>query len=298
MPPRQNAPPPPDFEGIPVGETTAQFPQPPPLLGGVPEYPLTDETGAQVYDENGRPITIPYATPRTQDYGAETRAPGGGLQYQPRPYTELVPARFREGDQYFIYSMTPEQVAALQDRLIAAGLLPPSAVTSRGFVGPADSDPTFAAYEELLAFANQAGYASPTQALDALRKTPVQPAGRAHLPPQTSNPDDLRRVFRAAVIDTLGQGWSEDQINGMVDAYQSLEIEHANRAAGMQDQVALGVTPGGTLEAPPSPETFAVNQAREADPVGAQASDFLGAANLFQSLLGQWQPSGGELPNT
>lgn len=39
----------------------------------------------------------------------------------------------------------------------------------------------------------------------------------------TSDPDDLRRVFRQAVIDALGEKWDQARIDQMVAAYRDKE---------------------------------------------------------------------------
>lgn len=276
----------------------------PPKPLGVPA-PFTDPDTGETFE---------WAQNVERDWGTETRTPGGGLTYQQRRYNQVVPPRYMDGDQFDIYSMTPQRISYLQRSLVQAGLLDPQELQSYGFVGPAGDDPTFAAYEQAMMFANQAGYTTVDQALVALqsgrygtgpggRRTPQGGGGGGRLPAQISNADDLRRVFKATVIDTLGQGWDEDRIDSMVAAYQAIErgqVEAAEQMAlraGEASAASGQFVSSGTLEAPPSPETFAAQFARGQDPTGAQANDFLGAANQFLGLLGQWNPPAGDLPD-
>lgn len=195
----------------------------------------------------------------------------------------LTEPTFEEGAEFMVFTMTPAQLAALQRQLEQAGLLEPGSY-SPGFVGP--TDPTLDAVRVIMGFANQAGFRQIDDALRAYMQsgmpavTAAQRAGEAPLPAPVSNPDDLRRVFKAAVIDTLGQGWSEAQINAMVEDYQAHERAYnASAAAGEAIEEQL-----------PSAETFAMNQAKAAAPVEAQGQEFLGAANALTSMLGRWSP--------
>lgn len=220
--------------------------------------------------------------------GFERRGPDGRLQYQPgRPSTRSVDVkpRFVEGAELSYYSMPPDQIARIQAQLVQAGLLDPDGYQP-GFIGGATNDPTIAGLRTVMSFANRAGYSSVTAALQAYIASGYgdlvreQGGEQERLPAPVSNADDLRRVFKAAVIDTLGQGWSQDQIDAMVDNYQAAERAfNAAAAAGeaIDQQVA-------------TPETFAVNAAKAADPLGAQSAEFLDVGNQLMSMLGGWSP--------
>lgn len=239
--------------------------------------------------------------------------------FDPNATSINVSARYREGDQYGIYSMTPDEIAAMQRGLVRAGLLDPDDIQAFGYVGPAGTrgtgDATYWAYTSLLEFANQAGYSTASEALRALQTHgygtgPGGTIGGARsgggggggLPARVSNADDLRRVFRASVIDTLGEGWTESQIDAMVQTYQAMERGQVAQAeqmaldAARQSEATGEFVSSGTLEELPDPATFAADQARQRDPAGAQARDFLGVANQFYSLLGEWNPPAGEMP--
>lgn len=266
---------------------------------GVPQdSPINDPSLYPAQETNEpQPIGVPFG------YTVERRRPTWGVPSFARRGSDFTStgARYVEGAELEVYAMGDQQRAMLQQSLIRAGLLDPEDVVSFGQVGPhysGNPDPTVAAFRAVLAYANQAGYERWQDALGALATNGYgagqnaardAAGGAGRLPAPVSNADDLHRVFRAAVIDTLGQGWSDAQIDGMVQQYQAAE-------RGFNAQAAAATEPGQVpAEGLPSPETFARNAATQADPTGAQAQGFLGAANQFFSLIGQWNPPSGEL---
>ena len=260
----------PTFEDVPL--TPADEDDRPAYLGGVPDD----------YYVNRR---------TTEDYGYERRVPGTtGLTYEPQTVNrdQRVTPQFQEGDEYRYYGASPQEIARLQAALTAAGLLDPDDYAP-GFIGGADNDPTIGAIRTIMGFANRAGFTTVEDALRAYvtsgygevgaRDYEAARGAAARLPAPVSNADDLRRVFRSAVIETLGTGWSEQQIEGLVANYQAAE-------RGFNAQVAAGESlPEMQL---PTPETFAIEQARTADPTGAQTQEFLGAADQFNQIIGRW----------
>ena len=247
------------------------------------------------------PIPVPAATPASQmpqpiGVPADYIAPSGPVT--PEESIGLTAAglgiligapvapTFFEGSEYsFVYGMRPDALAALQAQLSQIGLLDPDSY-SPGFAG-GGNDPTLEAIRVVMSFANRAGYRTVTDALRAYEQggfgavgsQGYQGAASQRMAAPVSNPDDLRAVFRAAVIDTLGTGWSEAQINAMVEDYQAHERAY-------NSQVAAGET--APEEQLPSAETFAVNAAKAEAPVDAQGQDFLGAAGALTSMLGRW----------
>lgn len=192
---------------------------------------------------------------------------------------------FYEGDEVgWVYRMNPENLALFQQQLTAAGVLDPAT-----YRPGAPGDSTVEAVHRMMAYANAAGYRTVSDAIRAYTqqngglgsedyKANVEARNRP-LPAPVSNADELRSVFRAAVIDTLGTGWSEERINAMVADYQAHERAYNAQAvsgeANPEEQMA-------------SAETFARNAAVEADPTAAQGQQFLGAANALTSMLGKW----------
>lgn len=90
-----------------------------------------------------------------------------------------------------------------------------------------------------------------------------------------SNPDDLRLAFRQAARGVTGGVFvEEDQIDRMVQAYQSLEAQE-------QNQVIEGAA---TVTQAPSPDAFAVTQLEELDPGGIEANRFAGIARVLSQI--------------
>lgn len=89
-----------------------------------------------------------------------------------------------------------------------------------------------------------------------------------------SNPDDLKRVFTQASQSVLGRTLNEVELNRMVSSYQGIQ-------AGSQTGQA------GTRVAPPSAETFAMEQARQAAPVEAKAMEYVDYIGELAKLMAQ-----------
>lgn len=266
--------------------------QPPPA----PVFPeLTPEVDLPDY------IGVPGGFQQRVDMPARTRNPGigqPGMVTEEDPYSYMRDPTYLEGSELAIYGMPAPQLAALQRQLERAGLLEPGDYNPGSLTGDA-GDVTVSAFTHLLAYANRAGFQSYEAALRKLTSFPLPPnqledrARQARAEsrlPSVSNPDDLRRVFRSAVINELGTGWSERQIDDLVAAYQAREMQYG---AYNNPTPVPGVAE--TNVAPPNPETFAANAARAFDPGAATGQDFLGVANQFFQLLSGGTPAG-EMP--
>lgn len=195
-----------------------------------------------------------------------------------------------DGDELTPSQMSPDQIADLQRQMVAAGLIRPG---QRVGVGVWD-DTSIDGFYRLLAYANQSGITwqsalkkiqSGSQgAFEVDENGNLVPAGggaSTQIPTRTTPSEELTQVFRRAVIDTLGQGWSEEQIASMVSSYQGMEIDRQRQAIA-----AEGTTQN--IEGVPSPEAFAISQAQQADPGRAQAETGLDYLNQFMSLVGKW----------
>lgn len=270
---------------------------------GVPD----DYTAVRPMQENPHyyPSGFSYTTGR---YGAGA-APSEQGRYEQKP-------RYRDGDEWKPANLPggPEAIAELQRQLVNAGYL-----SGRFQLGRWDP-PSVAAYKDLLSEANASGLDAET-ALRRFGTGPVLNAGRGgggsggggvgggqivgfdengnpiyapfQAPPlelKTTNKDDLRRVFRQAVIDKLGEGWDQAKINELVDAYNWKEIQ-VQKGAYDQQVAAMRADYEGT-QGPdvissvdvPSPETFLDTQLQERDPVGYQAGQI--TQDLIPSVLG------------
>ena len=115
-------------------------------------------------------------------------------------------------------------------------------------------------------------------------------AGRAPLTVQLTHPEDIRTAAMKISRNTLGRGWSEDQISRFVATYQSME----RAAQTSQYGAAQG---GGTTTREMSLESAVEAEARKGDPVAAGATDMVGAYDMilkaFQTLGGPTEAIGG-----
>lgn len=257
---------------------------------GVPYYITDPNTGQPMQGPDGQPlrwgasVPVPPNGPGSRGIEGPGTAPSSGFDYQ-------LP-RYFSGDEWLPAQLPPDQLAALQRKMVAAGLLKPGTAQ----LGVWDQV-SMTAYTRLLEFANASGLDAQT-ALDrwgqATQKNPNQ--GRAPLVVQVTNPDDLRQTFRKAVIDTLGEGWDQSKIDQMVNAYQQVETQAQQQQYQMKGTTIdpntgypVDAGQGGTVTAPPSPQAYAEQQARSEAPAQAQEHDSLGFINQFRQMVGGWQ---------
>lgn len=268
--------------------------------------------------ETDGPLGVPdgYSTPYVRDVtgmsprGAEgwsAAGAGTGSIGQRRP-------AYYEDDVLRPATLDPGSIGQLQGALAASGLL---GDFRYGIWDDASQD----AYRSLLSEANAAGLSA--QAMLQHRASSVDMPGagsengRGHwemdesgnpvfvedpyvAPPlelRTTNKADLARVFRAAVIDKMGEGWSQEQINELVDAYNWREIQVQTDAYNQQVAVERGDfegTRGGggeviTAETAPSPEAFLESELMRRDPEGVQAGQLINEViPQFMSMMGGW----------
>jgi hypothetical protein len=109
------------------------------------------------------------------------------------------------------------------------------------------------------------------------------------------NKDDLRRVFRSAIVDQLGEGWSSAQIEDLVNTYSwkfmaAQTDAYAQRVARDKQIFETGTSDIDqiTETSVEDPTTFAENEARRLDPGGVQATDIAEdyAPEFFNALGG------------
>lgn len=229
------------------------------------------------------PIGVPlgYAVPvRTS---AQMREAGGSAPYMRQP-------RYYDGDELLPSQWGPDKIADLQRQLVRAGLIRPGTRISVGVWDEASID----GYYKLLASANRnavtwqgalnriLSQSQGTSEVDEFGNLiPVEETGAQQVPTRTTPPEELRSVFRSAVIDTLGQGWDENKINQMVSAYNQLEVQRQQEA-----YAAEGTS--GNVVGVPSPEAYITEQATQANPGRAQAEKSLDYLGQFMSMIGRW----------
>lgn len=111
-----------------------------------------------------------------------------------------------------------------------------------------------------------------------------------------TNIDDLRSVFRRSVIDTLGVGWSQAQVDAAANAYRAeeerVQREAYNRQVSIERADFEGTRGAGgetiTSVDVASPEAFLEQRMIEQDPEGYKSGRLIEDAipAFFQSLQG------------
>jgi hypothetical protein len=207
--------------------------------------------------------------------------------------------RYTDGDQFQGANRNPGDIANLQRALAAARLL------SGGFrIGTWD-DATAAAFEALLAYANQTGleWQRALQRLQGAVATvdedgnviPGAGGGGAGggLPVRVSDPATLRNTFREVASAMRGQALSDGEYDQMVAAYQAVE----RRAQEREYDLSQGAVGDERYEImnPPDAQTWAEDEVRRRDPSGVMGRDTLDRMDQFYALIQQGapvQPSG------
>lgn len=258
--------------------TTTSYSQP----IGVPFYETNPRTGQPYIGPDGQPIRwrAPVEFTPTGPGSFGTAGPGtasSAVDPQSGQHVQFVAPRYFDGAQWLPASLSPVDVAALQKRMIAAGLLK----SGEAQLGVWDTA-SVTAYTRLLAYANASGVDSGAALEQWDQAHALDPnAGKAPLTKQVLSLDELRPAIRKGFIETLGIGLSQDEVDHLATQYQALQSGAQQQAYNMQDA-------GGTVTAPPDPTTFAAARAREQDPQGAQAHDALGYQQEFFDLLRKW----------
>jgi hypothetical protein len=233
--------------------------------------------------------------PNYYPHGYSYSSRGFGAGAGPLDPIEIKP-RYMDGDEWRPASWAPGDIADLQRAMAGAGLIGP---TTRVRLGAWD-ETSRNAYKQLLGFANGSGVDVNT----ALRQyaegiTVGGPGAGSGLrfdengniigetftaPPlevQLPNRADVEKVLRTAVIDKLGEGWSQAEIAKLADTYlwqkvmapqtdayqqqvENLEDEFHGRAPRNKVITNVDVM---------DPETFVEGELRRRDPAGFQATE-------------------------
>lgn len=246
-----------------------------------------------------------------QHPSAGARATAGNVPHE--AYTRGP--RYFDGDETKPANLHPAHITSIQKAMVNAGLLKSHHVTGIWDVNSSD------AYKDVLSVANRQGITD-RMALQQMSAAglesgaaggagggegggiigydaegnPIYAPFQAPAPPplRTTNKKDLAGIFRRAVIDIKGEGWSQEQINELVDAYNWKEI--AVQTDLYQDQIAQmkkeyeggDVTKDFIMEGSvPSPEQFLEDEMMRRDPAGTQAG----------KIVNQWIPQFMEMMN-
>jgi hypothetical protein len=276
-----------------------------------------------------RPLGVPEdytATGRRDLSGMSARAAEGwaaqgaghGTAVQRRP-------RYFEGDEWRpAADLSPNSQAEMQRRLVAGGWLSGSGWTL-GVWGPK----TASAYADLLSFANARGIDAEAAMIlsenGALADTDefgniVEPGGGSGtagptpipgLVVRTTDPKVLADIFRKAVIEIAGTGWSRERINTAVMAFN--EVERQRQEAQYEAELASQLTvtdrtevdpttgepipvgQSGEVVDIPSPESYISAYVREQDPDAVEDFEALSFTGEAMKLLGSpaWGVGGG-----
>lgn len=225
--------------------------------------------------------------------------------------------RYRDGDEMKPAGKGRDAIMEIQTALRLAGYLEMDIYVAPG----AWDKPTMAAYKQLLAEANYAGLTASAMLRDRAMSAAIgqgpEGSGPGHwefdpttgtnvwvedpfaAPPlqlRTTSKDDLRAVFRASVRDRLGQGWSDGEIDELVDAYNWQEIRLQTEAYNSEVN-RMRAEWAGDIESAgepivsvdmASPEAFVEEEMRRRDPAGVAAGDIANeyAPAFFEALGG------------
>lgn len=140
----------------------------------------------------------------------------------------------------------------------------------RGQVGVPQDD--IQAIKSLLNDANIEGLTYDRYLDELLKGRPDQGAGGGGGAPRRyrlSNPEDLRAVFKRAAQDIIGRGFTDEEAERAVQAYQQREIEAQQAYYSGAAQVTEA----------PSAQAFAQRFAQQIAPTEANAYKFLGIVN-------------------
>jgi hypothetical protein len=241
-----------------------------------------------------QPIGVPeeYTTPRTTYFEDPYDEK---FHRQAKSFQRDVKPRYFDGDEYIPANWPSTNIWEIQQALAKVGML------TGTFQRNVWDQATRNAYKELLGIANATGQTA-DRALTELLSTSdlgedsgqwtvdefgnIVRAGAGEGPPplvtRTTDPGALRTTFRRAVIELLGEGWSQDKINNMVAAYNQMEVQRQTEA--YNEQYGVGVEAGGTVTDIPTPEEFVTSQVTEQDPAGMQANEGLGFIDQFMDV--------------
>lgn len=287
-------------------------------------------TSATEAEKRGlKPLGVP------KDYTATvgrmwTPSPGrsGRVERDALRYLAEQGPRYFQGDEWRPASYGPDSIAERQRALVLAGYI---GAQDRFRLGAWDAT-TRKAYKALLEDSNAAGVTEDQMIRMRAQgmEVGVGPGGAGggtdgggggggggtYIDPVTGelveapyqapplelklpNKQDVRSVFRSAIIDKLGEGWSQEQIDAMADQYinqvRQLQVDaYQQEVARDRDLFETGTTKRNTITSidAPSAETFVEDQLMKTHPVEAQAQ---GVVDLFFENMGQfWQsPLGG-----
>lgn len=273
--------------GDPIGSSP-----PPPTGSSSSGKPAPIGVPATMYDKDGK--IVPYTVPGVGHKIGDEKGNTTPYNTQSFNYTTQVAPRYFDGDEYIPANYPATNIWQIQQALAKIGLL------TGTFTRNTWDNTTRNAYKELLGLANAQGL-SVEQTLNELLATSsgqgesggggqftvdangnVVPVGGSEVPPlvtRKSDPAALRSTFRRAVIEMLGEGWSQADIDKMVAAYNQVEVAKQTEAYNMELSGQAG-----SITDMPTPEEFVQQEVLKKDPVGVQTEEALGFTQEFMDL--------------
>jgi hypothetical protein len=200
--------------------------------------------------------------------------------------------RYFRGDETDPGRLPPHNIAAIQRLMVDANLLNDP---RWGFWDPESET----AYRQVLREANAMGVDAETLLTtyaDAAAMAEQEAKGPFQADPlvfQVHNEKDVQNAFRKAIVEHLGEGWTQEQINAAAASYRAEEIRVQR---GAQEQMIarerqLYETGGTDIEEitqvdVPSPDVWIEEEARRRDMAGYQANEIGSsyAPTFFQAL--------------
>jgi hypothetical protein len=189
-----------------------------------------------------------------------------------------VPPTFFDGDEWAPATLSPGQVARLQDILAGIGLL---TEYRRGYWDPNSQK----AYREVLEYANGAGITDEMEAIRRIAETGALGGKigggrtRAPLTVRKSNPLDIKSAADAVAQNVLGRGLTNDELPQIIAAIQQMETSVQTQAYNMDET-------GGTVTEAPSLAAFVEQKLRIQNPGEAQDMDVSGQVNNLMDIFG------------
>lgn len=239
---------------------------------------------------DGTPTAAEIAASGPTDTGTADALVGVPKGYKPAQ----VPANYKAyvtSDKFLPAGIGFENIAALQDRMEAAGLYVPGQEPSRtGRRGYWDSRIDVAPWTDILTNANARGI-SYGDALDDLLSIANQNGGavarakaastRAPLVTHYTHPDDLKYVAQKTAQQTLGRNLTDDDLAQFMKGYHSME--GASQATAYDEGGTAGA--GGAVTDPAAVAASADAFAQAQHPDQAYAKNYIDSFNVLDQMI-------------
>lgn len=205
---------------------------------------------------------------------------------------QITTPRYSVGDELTPLrdSWPPERIAAIQNQMVASGLL-----KARNFQLGFWDKPTMAAYRELLGYSNVSGQdylttlANFKATIEKFGDTTTG-ANRVRQPfiSELTDPNTLRDTLDAVSVRTMGRGLTEAEKAHFVDSFRATQ-EQAQRSkydmAGALDTTTGAYTGAGGSVTMPDEQSSASAYVKSTNPDAVKEYNYLNAFKAFQSLL-------------